>query len=469
VPGRVALALAGALLGAGLSVPAAAEARGEFSISSESLRPAFTRANLHYTVSCSQPVRVRVTAGAGAKARVGAGPAFRGKRIRRVRLSPGQALGVRKGTRRYVLRCLPAGFPSFRYAQHRRGRVGLYAVTPQRLGERAGNYVVIFNRFGAPVWWLYSKQRAIDAKVLADGTIAYATYYGGGYGADERLSYRFVRPSGEQVAELRAVGVDTDFHELVPTRDGNFLLLAYKPRARAVDTTSFNGDRSARVIDSVVQKLTPKGRLLWRWNSRDHVRLAETGRWWARLSEPYDLTHINSVEELRGGDLMISLRHTDAVYRLDRSTGAVVWKLGGTVTPQSLRVPGRSSATLFGGQHDARQLRDGTITVFDNGTDLDRPPRTVRFRIAGRLAQPLAAVREPFVARSPCCGSARRLPGSWLVSWGGSGIVGGYLPDGRRIFTLDLRGAFSYRAAPVRGLTERRLSKGMDRRASPRG
>ena len=452
---------------AALAVPASAPAK--FSISAESLRPDFSQANTAYTVRCAEPVRLRVSAGAaGAPARIAGGARFEGVRSPKLALAPSQAVVVRKGSRRYTVRCVPEDFPAYRYAQSRPGRVGLFAVTPLRLGELAPlSYVVVFNRHGAPVWWLRSPERAIDAKTLDDGTIAFSTYYGGGYGADPRQAYRLIRLDGSLITELRTVGAPTDHHDVIETKDGNYLILAYKVRGQRVDATAFNGDPSAQILDSMIQKLSPDGRLLWRWNSRDHVRLAETARWWPGLTEPYDVTHINSVAEMAGGDLLISLRHTDAVYRIDEKTGEVVWKLGGTATSRSLSTALDPNEPLFGGQHDARQLADGTITVFDNGTDLERPPRAVRYRITGDTARLIAQIREPFAPRSRCCGSARRLPGSWLASWGGTGIVSAFKPGGARIFTLDLLDQFSYRAAPLTGVGEGELIEGMNKRHPP--
>jgi hypothetical protein len=36
--------------------------------------------------------------------------------------------------------------------------------------------------------------------------------------------------------------------------------------------------------------------------------------------------------------MLLSFRHLDAVYKIDRRTGEVVWKLGGTQTPESLEL-----------------------------------------------------------------------------------------------------------------------------------
>ena len=68
--------------------------------------------------------------------------------------------------------------------------------------------------------------------------------------------------------------------------------------------------------------------------------------------------------------MIASFRHLDAVYKISKSTGKIVWKLGGTTTPKSLTVKDDPRAYTLGAQHDARLLPDGTLTVFDNRTNL---------------------------------------------------------------------------------------------------
>jgi hypothetical protein len=51
----------------------------------------------------------------------------------------------------------------------------------------------------------------------------------------------------------------------------------------------------------------------------------------------WDWQHINSVEPYDNGYL-ISMRNTNAIYYIDASDGSIVWKLGGTETPQSLTI-----------------------------------------------------------------------------------------------------------------------------------
>ena len=133
---------------------------------------------------------------------------------------------------------------------------------------------------------------------------------------------------------------------------------------------------------------------------------------------------MNAIEPVGDDAILISLRHTDAVYKIDKATGDVIWKLGGTWTPKSLTVTDDpQGAYPLGGQHDVRLQPDGTITIHDNDTNLPSPPqRVVRYEIdeATHTAKLVEQKTDPEAPGSfYCCGSARRsADGSWLISWG---------------------------------------------------
>ena len=78
----------------------------------------------------------------------------------------------------------------------------------------------------------------------------------------------------------------------------------------------------------------------------------------------------------------------------------------------------------FGGQHDARLLGDGTVTLFDDGTHLGRAPRAVRYQIDA--GSPTATMVEQLTRprRRTGFGLLRKRPpsrgGDWVVGWGGT-------------------------------------------------
>jgi hypothetical protein len=369
----------------------------------------------------------------------------------------------------YHVRCLPANFPTWEYKGLRTPSHGFYIVTPT-LGAGAARYAVIFDDHGVPVWWdTEDPAPPSDAKVLSNGTIAWwsnTAPHGDDYeihGLDGTLLKTFFAATGR-----------TDSHEFQETPNGNYLLISYQPREH-VDLTPYGGGPDDSVTDAVIEALNPNNEPLWSWSTQGHIGLAETGRWWptALASNPRDIVHMNAIEPVGNDAILISLRHTDAVYKIDKTTGEVVWKLGGTWTPKSLTLNGDpEGAYPLGGQHDVRVQTVGpetmTITIHDNRTNLPGSPRAIRYEIneATKTATLVEEVTDPEVPSSFCCGSARRsADGSWLMSWGGRSLVTEFNAAGERTFRLGFGGvAFSYRAvaAPDGSLSATALRAGMD-------
>jgi hypothetical protein len=303
-------------------------------------------------------------------------------------------------------------------------------------------YAIIFDNHGVPLWW-YHAARAHGTRVLPNGKVLWLEYDLG--------RWEIHRLDGSLVRILRAVGRATNVHDLQLLGNGDYLVGARVIRSH-VDTSAYGGSSDANTLNTELQEVGPNQNLVWDWMSQDHISLGETGRWWDyAIDNGYDIVHWNSIEPV-GGSVIASFRHLDAVYKIDKSTGNILWKLGGTKTAKRLAVRSDPRGYTFGGQHDARRLADGTLTVFDNRTYLGQPPRAVRFRIdeGSGTATLLQSISDPDIPFSECCGSARRLGnGDWLISWGGpSNPVGGYKPDGQRTFLLTLP-ARSYRAEPV--------------------
>jgi Arylsulfotransferase (ASST) len=467
------------------ALPAAASAGGHASrlpalvrlTSTPALYPAYSPAIHDYVVRCTAgtPVRFTTWAAAGTTALIGGAPG----RTRIVRLAPDAAVTVEgrsaRGATDYHVRCLPPDFPTWTQTGTLSSR-RWYVLTPSlSLGTARSHYVAIFDGHGVPVWWYRTRRVPIDAKILPGPAVAFASY------PASSPEYQVRRLDGSFVRKVVSPDGRIDDHELQLRGNGDFVYLVYQPR-RHVDLTGLGGPADATVLEAHVEEVTPGGKLVWSWASDDHLSLEESSRWYPTIlgtpivipgadNQPetaYDFFHANAISVTKS-TILLSLRQTDAVYAIDRTTGRILWKLGGTTTPESLTVVGDPYADApLGGQHDARLLPDGTVSIFDDGTFLNRPPRVVRYRIdpVARTATLVQQIVDPGVTVSFCCGSSRLLAnGDWLVSWGGDPVVGEYRPDGTPVFRLTLGGGlFSYRAVPVAPgrLTSRELRAGMD-------
>ncbi len=357
--------------------------------------------------------------------------------------------------RRYHVRCLPTDFPAWDFERFGQPASDLYVVAPsRRVPVGATPYVVIFDDNGVPLWWYGAPVSLADAKVLPGGIVAWAR--------GDSTGYELRRLNGSLIRTVSFVGAATGEHELQPIGD-NFLVMTYKTRGTTEDLSFCPGGApNQSVQDSAIQEIDASGNVVWSWNSKDHIGLDEiTPRWCPSvITGSHDTVHLNSIEP-NGDSIVVSLRRTDAVYSISRATGEVEWKLGGTTIPESLTpVSDPSGADPLAGQHDARILSDGTLTVHDNATNSAdaRMARAVRYQLdeVARTATLLEAVTDPDLAASPvgCCGSARRaITGDWLMSWGQVSRVTEFAPNGDRNFRLGFGPAttapFSYRAVPV--------------------
>src|SRR5262249_32503571 len=115
-----------------------------------------------------------------------------------------------------------------------------------------------------------------------------------------------------------------------------------------------------------------------------------------------------------------------------------------------------------------RVLPDGTVTMHDNGTNLGRAPRGVRYQLDlnAKTATMVEQASDPtLVSSAGCCGSARRLPGGdWVFGWGGTNTASERAADGTREFVMQFVGANVSRFTPVLpGVLDRAtLRAGMD-------
>jgi len=417
------------------------------------LTPSFDPEVSDYTTRCTgAPLEVSGRTAAGTTVAVDGGDSATGKFTASVPLEENQAFSFTTTTGgetdTYFIRCLPASFPPWEFEKPGQASHELYVVAPNlTLSGSPTQYVVIFDRNGVPVWWdTESPGRLINPTILEDGTIAWW-----------RDNHGFIVHdlSGSVLGEINTVLGPTDLHELQQEPNGNYLLISSKVREH-LDLTDYGYGSDEEVLDYIVEEVDPEGQLVWSWDTGDHIGLAETGRWWPQLTSeiPRDIVHMNAIEPAGEDAVLVSLRHTDAIYKVDKATGEVLWKLGGTWTPKSLKVvDDPEGAYPLGGQHDMRLLPDGTITLYDNNTNQPSPPRAVRYEIdeANRTATMVEQLTDPLATQSICCGSARRSgDGSWLMSWAANSYVAEYDAAGQANFQLKFGGTlFSYRAVSV--------------------
>ena len=146
-------------------------------------------------------------------------------------------------------------------------------------------------------------------------------------------------------------GLYADLHDFQITSRNTGLLTAFDPVH--CDLQSIGAPRDGAITDAVFQELDLKTGLVRReWHALNHVAIADSypkaSAGDARTAFPFDFFHINTLDPLPDGSMLISSRNTWTIYKLDQRTGRVLTRIGGK---QSTVKMGPGTATAW--QHDA--------------------------------------------------------------------------------------------------------------------
>jgi hypothetical protein len=261
--------------------------------------------------------------------------------------------------------------------------------------------------------------------------------------------------SYHEIARFGAAnGFNGDHHEFLISPQNTALITIYDAVRR--DLSSVGGIKDGLAVQGIVQEIDIEtGKLLFEWRSLDHIGLDET---YAKPGQDLDYPgidyfHINSIDVDHDDNLLISARKTSAVYKVDRKTGEVIWRLGGKRSDFEM-----GKGTRFAYQHDARRLPDGTISIFDNGATVFRNglPKVVE-ESRGIILDPdertmkASLVHEythPDGQYADAAGNVQVLPnGNVFVGWGRALAISEFSREGKLLFDARLPpGNRTYRA-----------------------
>ena len=281
------------------------------------------------------------------------------------------------------------------------------------------NPAVIVDQTGRVVWYRENPRTVSDFQKQPDGTYTVAV------NNSDLALYSYFLSQYQQYDNLGNLlrtwsatgGWLTDDHELRLLPNGDALLLAFKQKM--MDLTAIGGRPDAIVVGNLLQRLAPSGDVQFQWDAFDHLPVAG-------ISAPVDIrgayvdwTHANAIDVTSDGNYLLSIRDLSQVIKIDSTSGAVLWKLGGFNSDFEFI---GDSWNGFSMQHGVRQLPNGNILLFDNG-DGHEPPqsRAVEYQLdfVNRRATLAWEYRAPRSLYAAAMGFAQRLEnGNTLIAYG---------------------------------------------------
>ena len=207
---------------------------------------------------------------------------------------------------------------------------------------------------------------------------------------------------------------DTVFfhHDVIKNSLGHYVAVCAE--LRYFDFTPNGGSDNQAVVGEGLLEFDAQGNVYWYWTSFDYfdpVALNATNQnvFFTPIFGPgvINWQHCNSVHEDYDGDYIVSYKERNQLYKIDHSTGEIIWTISGTDPSIPLQNDGG-----FGDQHDLNNIDPNRYILFDN-TGLGAQSRLVEFTI-DYYESPIAYKSWEYVIgdsiASPILGTARRLP-----------------------------------------------------------
>ncbi|MCX7833728.1 MAG: aryl-sulfate sulfotransferase [Ignavibacteria bacterium] len=271
-------------------------------------------------------------------------------------------------------------------------------------------YLLVLNNNGTPYYVRQLVNRGFDFKKQKNGLL---TFF------DEKSHhYKALNQMNVIVDSFKCGnGYSTDFHELQVMEDGSAWLMSYDQQVIDMSQIVPGGDTAAIVVGLIIQKIDAQKNVVFQWRSWDHIPITEA-RYVNLLAHQIDYIHGNAIEVDYDGNIMISCRHTEAIYKINTNTGAIIWKLGGSDNDFTFI----NDSIGFSYQHDIRRLPNGNITLYDNGNNhVPQISRALEYSLdeVNKIATLVWEYRHTPNVYAYAMGNVQRLPnGNTLIGWG---------------------------------------------------
>jgi EmrB/QacA subfamily drug resistance transporter len=179
-------------------------------------------------------------------------------------------------------------------------------------------------------------------------------------GATESGQDVVVNQHYQTVAKLRGKdGWKLTLHAMVITGDDAWVTAN---KDISLNLSKYGGAYNGALTDSAVQEYNLKtGKLVSSWDALDHIPLGDSYASLPTNGFPWDAYHVNAVQLVGNGELLVSMRDMWAAYLINIKTGKILWTLGGKHSSFTFG-PGAA----FEWQHDVALQSSSVITMFDD-------------------------------------------------------------------------------------------------------
>lgn len=213
-------------------------------------------------------------------------------------------------------------------------------------------------------------------------------------------------------------GQSLDIHDFILISDNHYIDLSYVVKHVNNIPAYLHPSPKIQVVAPIIEEVN-NGSVVWHWDgSMDTSFYANsvTTNDFTDSTAAQDYMHMNSLFiDPRDNNLICSMRNQDQVMKLNRTTGAVMWRLGGTNSDFPMD-PGQA----FLLQHHATLTDNNqTLLIYDDGSPARPTSRIVEFQLdeANKKINSFKSLILP-ETWSPAMGSVQKMGNEYFISGG---------------------------------------------------
>lgn len=264
-------------------------------------------------------------------------------------------------------RPLPPNFPLYHFEAAELAYNGHYFSNAYELHPETITNMFILDALGYVAWYRKDQQStSVDFKYQPAANVFTSV----SSNPDDGAIFITYNTDFIPIDTLRAVdGERGNGHDFLVLANGSRLICTNYDTIMDLRNYTFSGTSGSennRVRGFGIQEFDAENNLVWKWHSTDFVHPAEFSDGLSYLPYNFDYAHGNALQVVEDGNLLVSLRNTSTVYKIDRvsRSGDILWRLGG----ESSSFTFAHQDDQFSTQHFARFLPNGNIGLYDNGT-----------------------------------------------------------------------------------------------------
>lgn len=262
-------------------------------------------------------------------------------------------------------RPVPPDFPNIQFSISELAFEGHYCANSYQLNPATKTNMFLLDAEGYVAWWRKDQTEVSNDFKYHPGVDAFTSM---GYRDEVGGVFYTYDTEFNAVDTLEAAnGERGDRHEFLLLENGHKIIGTLYDTIMNLSAYIFNGITglpNSTVRGFGIQEFDAENNLVWTWHSTDFVHPVEFSDGLNYNANSFDYAHGNSIDLDQDGNLIVSLRNTSTVCKIDRvnRTGNILWRLGGEES-SFLMVDDE----YFNAQHYARVLPNGHIGMYDNG------------------------------------------------------------------------------------------------------